>query len=197
MLGRRSLAERAFIWTSFLGQLRILRSWLVKPNRRSTTIDDGWNRFAGLSSRGACQRPLLVYPHHDLKTAVRSRLTLLEELEVAKIMSAAVANRLQVITQRGGITSREVAQLLDTTPETVSRWNSGKVGPRPESLERILALEFLLDELSEFYTSDEARLWLFSPHKLLERERPADRIQQGRLNDVLALIDQLRDGAYA
>jgi hypothetical protein len=57
-------------------------------------------------------------------------------------------------------------------------------------------LEFLLQELGEFYHPEEARLWLFSPHRLLGGERPADRIQQGRIDDVLALLDQLRDGAY-
>ncbi len=32
--------------------------------------------------------------------------------------------------------------------------------------------------------------------RLLGGERPADRIQQGKTDDVLALIAQLRDGAF-
>ncbi len=112
-------------------------------------------------------------------------------------MAGAVARRLDIIKERGGIKSREVAQLLETTPETVSRWQTGKVEPRPDSLHRLLALEFVLEELAAFYEPDEARLWLFSPHRLLAGERPADRIQQGRLDDVLAIIEQLRTGAYA
>jgi Protein of unknown function (DUF2384) len=39
-------------------------------------------------------------------------------------------------------------------------------------------------------------MWLFAPRRLLGGERPADRIQQGKLDDVLALIAQLRDGAF-
>ncbi|MGH3968988.1 MAG: antitoxin Xre/MbcA/ParS toxin-binding domain-containing protein [Mycobacterium sp.] len=39
-------------------------------------------------------------------------------------------------------------------------------------------------------------MWLFSPHRLLGGERPADRIAHGDADAVLALIDQLRDGAY-
>ena len=111
-------------------------------------------------------------------------------------MAGAVATRLDSIRERGGIKSREVAQLLDTTPQTVSRWKTGKVEPQSESLHRLLALEWLIGELAEFYSPDEARLWLFSPHRLLAGERPADRIQQGRTDDVLALIMQLRDGAF-
>ena len=111
-------------------------------------------------------------------------------------MASAVAVRLDSIRDRGGIKSREVAQLLDTTPQTVSRWRTGKVEPQPDRLQRLLTLEWLLGELAEFYEPQEARLWLFAPHRLLGGERPADRIQQGKLDDVLAVIAQLRDGAF-
>jgi transcriptional regulator with XRE-family HTH domain len=111
-------------------------------------------------------------------------------------MSSALANRIDVIKRRGGINAREVAQLLDTTPETVSRWNTGKVEPQPDRLQKLLTLEWLLEELADFYPPDEARLWLFSPHRLLGGKRPADRIQEGSLEDVLAIIAQLKDGAY-
>jgi transcriptional regulator with XRE-family HTH domain len=111
-------------------------------------------------------------------------------------MAGAVATRLNVIRDRGGIKAREVAQLLDTTPQTVSRWHTGKVEPQPERLQRLLTLEWLISELSEFYEPDEAHLWLFAPHRLLGGERPADRIQEGKVDDVLALIAQLRDGAF-
>src|SRR5207249_6317935 len=99
-------------------------------------------------------------------------------------MASALAERLERIKELGGITGRDVAQLLDTTPETVSRWSSGKVGPQRERLQRLLELEFFLSELSEFYTPEEARLWLFAPHKLLAGDTPADRIRSGKTQDV-------------
>jgi transcriptional regulator with XRE-family HTH domain len=108
----------------------------------------------------------------------------------------AVASRLDTIRKRGGIRSREVAQLLDTTPETISRWQRGRVEPGPDRLQRLLTLEWLIEQLSDLYAPDEARLWLFSHHRLLHGDRPADRIQHGQVDDVLALIAQLRDGAY-
>ncbi len=111
-------------------------------------------------------------------------------------MSDALARKLESIKQHGGVSSREIAQLLDTTPETVSRWSTGKVGPRPNKLEQLLTLEWLMDQLAEFFESDEARLWLFSPHRLIGGERPADLIQQGRVKEVVALIEQLKDGAF-
>jgi uncharacterized protein (DUF2384 family) len=111
-------------------------------------------------------------------------------------MGSALARRIDSITDKGGIKAREVAQLLDTTPETVSRWRSGRVEPRPDGLERLLILEYLVGELVEIFGPEEARLWLFAPHPLLEGERPADLIQQGRVEEVRAIIAQLQDGAY-
>jgi transcriptional regulator with XRE-family HTH domain len=111
-------------------------------------------------------------------------------------MAGAVATRLDRVQQKGGITAREVAQLLNTTPETVSRWRAGKTQPQPDRLHCLLSLEWLISELSDLYGPEEARLWLFSPHKLLAGERPADRIQQGKIEDVLTVIAQLKDGAY-
>lgn len=58
-------------------------------------------------------------------------------------------------------------------------------------------LAWLTEELAEFYPPDEAHLWLFSPHRLLEGQPPADRIEEDRVDDVLALIAQLRNGSYA
>jgi transcriptional regulator with XRE-family HTH domain len=112
-------------------------------------------------------------------------------------MSEAVAERLENIRQRGGIKSREIAQLLGTTPETVSRWKAGRVYPQSDRLKLLLALEWLVGELAGFYEPEEARLWLFSPHKLLGGKTPAERIQKGHIDDVLAIIAQLEDGAYA
>ncbi len=120
-----------------------------------------------------------------------------ESSEEEQKMANAIAKRLNRIREKAGIKGREIAQLLDTTQETVSRWNTGKVDPQPEHLRRLLTLEWLVEELGESYEPDEARLWLFAPNRLLGGESPAQRIQGGRLDDVLAVIHQLRDGAYA
>jgi transcriptional regulator with XRE-family HTH domain len=109
---------------------------------------------------------------------------------------SALRKRLENIRDKSGITFREVAQLLDTTPQTVSRWQSGESSPHPKSLDRLLTLDWLAEQLAQFYAPDEAKLWLFSRHQLLGGERPADRIAQGRIEDVLQLIEQLQSSAY-
>lgn len=111
-------------------------------------------------------------------------------------MAGAVARRLESIRTRGGIKGRELALLLNTTPETVSRWQTGKAEPQRNRLEQLLTLEWLMDQLAEFYAPDEARLWLFARNRLLEGDTPAERIQAGQVEDVLALIEQLKTGAF-
>jgi len=111
-------------------------------------------------------------------------------------MTSAVAHRLDSIKDRAGVRSREIAELLDTTPQTVSRWQQGRVDPHPAKLHQLLALEWLATQLAEFYEPGDARLWLYSPHKLLGGKQPAELIADGDIESVLTLIDQLRDGAY-
>ena len=108
----------------------------------------------------------------------------------------AIARKLEVIEKKGAMRSVDIANLLGTRPETVSRWNQGKAFPRPEAQKTLLELEYLIEQLADFYEPREARLWLFSRQKRLGGLTPAELIQQGKIEEVLAVIDQLRDGAY-
>jgi uncharacterized protein (DUF2384 family) len=53
-----------------------------------------------------------------------------------------------------------------------------------------------VQDLAELYAPDEAHLWLFSPRKRLDGDRPADLIQSGRTEELLQIIAQLKDGAF-
>ena len=86
--------------------------------------------------------------------------------------------------------------MLEVRPETVSRWNNGKAFPHPKTEKQLLELEYLVDQLSDFYEPADARLWLFSRQRLLNNETPAELIQKERIDEVLALVHQLRDGIY-
>lgn len=52
------------------------------------------------------------------------------------------------------------------------------------------------DRLAAFYAPNEARVWLRAPHPMLGNERAIDRINAGRTEDVLAIIEALELGAY-
>ena len=111
-------------------------------------------------------------------------------------MSNAVARKLDSIRNKGGLKNIDVANVLGLRPETVSRWNQGKAFPQPEAERALLELEYIVDELSDFYDPREARLWLFSRQKLLDGQIPAELIQEGRTEEVRSMIAQLRDGVF-
>jgi transcriptional regulator with XRE-family HTH domain len=111
-------------------------------------------------------------------------------------MTNAVARKLESIRSKGGLRNVDVANVLGLRPEQVSRWNQGKAFPHPDAEKTLLELEYIVDELSDFYDPQEARLWLFSRQKLLGGEIPAELIQKGRIDEVRSMIAQLRDGVF-
>lgn len=105
-------------------------------------------------------------------------------------------DRLVLLRDRGGLNARDVAALLDATPQTISRWQTGKGEPAGRRSARLAVLEAVVDELAAFYPSHRVHDWIFNPHRLLGHAKPAERIQAGRGDEVLAVIAQLRDGAF-
>ena len=109
-----------------------------------------------------------------------------------------LAGRLDGIQSHFGITGAEVAQILETSPLTISRWRTGRSSPRQKPLEHLLLIAWLADELSSLYAPEEARIWLYSPHPMLSNKRPVDLISEGResIQQVIAIINQLKDSAF-
>jgi len=112
------------------------------------------------------------------------------------MQSNAIARRLGTIQAKGAMRSADIANVLDVRPETVSRWNQGKAFPHPATEKLLLELEFIVDQLADFYEPREARLWIFSRQKLLGGEAPAELIQKGRVDEVITAVNQLRDGVF-
>ena len=111
-------------------------------------------------------------------------------------MTGAVAKRLESIREKAAMRSIEVAQLLGTRPETVSRWNKGRAYPQPNTEKTLLELEYIVDQLADFYEPNEARQFIFAPQRLLDGRSPADLIQNGRIEDVRHLVAQLREAVH-
>lgn len=109
----------------------------------------------------------------------------------------AVAQRLDTISEKTGAKEREVAQLLQTTPQTLHRWRTGQVEPQTAHLRRILDLSYAAEELAELYPPDEARAWLFAKNRLLSGRRPVELIADDDIDTVLEVIAQLKDSAYS
>jgi transcriptional regulator with XRE-family HTH domain len=107
-------------------------------------------------------------------------------------VTSAFARKLESIRDKGGMRYTDLADLLGIRPETVSRWNQGRNYPHAGTEKTLLELEYIVDKLSDFYGPEEARLWLFSRQKQLSGLSPAELIRQGRIDEVLRQVNQLR-----
>jgi transcriptional regulator with XRE-family HTH domain len=111
-------------------------------------------------------------------------------------MTSAVAKIIDDLRDRGGLKGTDVANIAEVSPATVSRWTAGKALPHPKTQLLISDLRYVVDRLSEFYTPEETRLWLYSKHRLLAGERAIDLINQGRTDEVLEVIESLDEGTF-
>jgi len=100
------------------------------------------------------------------------------------------------LRNRGGLLGRDIANIVGVSPAMVARWSDGIGQPSPHTQAVIASLHYIVERLSDVYTADEARRWLYARHSLLNGERAVDLITQGRTEDVLAVIDRLEAGAY-
>jgi transcriptional regulator with XRE-family HTH domain len=111
-------------------------------------------------------------------------------------MTTAVSRILDDLRSRGGLQGKDIANIVDVSTATVSRWSNGNGTPTLRTQTVIADLRYVVDRLSDFYTADETRLWLHTRHALLNGERAIDLINADRTEEVLAVIDRLDAGAY-
>ena len=111
-------------------------------------------------------------------------------------MSTALSRILERLRDDGGLHGKDIANIAAVSPATVSRWSSGKASPDLHTQTVIAELRYVVDRLGDFYTPDEIRLWLHTPHPMLDGARAIDVITAGRTEEVLAVIEALETGAY-
>lgn len=114
----------------------------------------------------------------------------------APVMSTAVSKILDHLRDDGGLQGKDIANIVAVSPATVSRWFSGKATPDLRTQTVIAELRYVVDRLSDFYTPEETRIWLHTPHQMLKGERAIDLINAGRTEEVLAVIESLDTGAF-
>jgi transcriptional regulator with XRE-family HTH domain len=114
----------------------------------------------------------------------------------AHVRATAVSRILDHLKDDGGLQGKDIANIVSVSPATVSRWLSGKATPDLRTQTVIAELRYVVDRLSDFYSPDETRLWLHARHPMLGAGRAIDLINNGRTEEVLAVIEALDSGAY-
>lgn len=103
----------------------------------------------------------------------------------------AAAGYLDGLQSDGGLRGTDIANVVDVSKATVSRWRSGQVKPQPKHELILSDLYYVVRRLQEFYSSQEIRSWLYARHPQLGGERAIDLIHDDRTLDVLKVLDRL------
>jgi hypothetical protein len=110
--------------------------------------------------------------------------------------SGAVPRYIDELNETGGLSGTDIANIVDVSKATVSRWKAGTVKPQPGTQLVLSDLYFVVGRLSEYYTADEIRTWLYARHPQLNGARAIDFINQNKSEDVLRVIDRLDAEVY-
>jgi uncharacterized protein (DUF2384 family) len=108
----------------------------------------------------------------------------------------AIAKVLVDIATDGGLSGVDIANAVDVSKATVSRWKSGLMRPQPRHELILSDLRYVVGRLQEFYTTEEVRLWLYARHPQLDGQRAIDLIHDDRTGEVLAILERLESGVY-
>ena len=96
----------------------------------------------------------------------------------------------------GGLKGVDIANFADVSKATVSRWSTSRKSPHPKTQLVLSNLHYIVMRLSEYYSAEEIRLWLYAMHPQLNGERPIDLIHDGRSEAVLDIINRLDEDVY-
>ena len=96
----------------------------------------------------------------------------------------------------GGLKGTDIANFTGVSKATVSRWSSGRKSPHPKTQLIMSDLSYVVMRLSEYYSQEEIRAWLYARHPQLEGRRAIDLIQDERTEDVISILDRLDADAY-
>jgi uncharacterized protein (DUF2384 family) len=107
------------------------------------------------------------------------------------VRSGAMRRYIDELSDVGGLSGTDIANIADVSKATVSRWKAGSVKPQPDTQLVISDLHYVVGRLSEYYTPEEIRVWLFALHPQLNNERAIDVINSGRSVEVLRILDRL------
>ena len=99
---------------------------------------------------------------------------------------------------RAKLSQEGLANLLDTSWVSVSRWERSVTKPSPGAQARLERLAKLVARIGDALPADELPRFLQTPQPLLRGYRPLDLLQSGyAFEDLLAFVESAKSGDMA
>jgi transcriptional regulator with XRE-family HTH domain len=96
-----------------------------------------------------------------------------------------------------GLSERELAQALGTTPRTLRRWLAKETVPQPGMRERIEDLMQVLRDLHGSVRPEAVPKWARRRVDLLGGRRPVELLVCGEIEPLIEVAEGLRTGAFS
>jgi DNA-binding transcriptional regulator YiaG len=122
------------------------------------------------------------------RTAVTSRET--DEHDAASSNNLTYLRIVEQVTG-SGISQRELSAAVGASVRSVQNWASGETAPRGASREKLLDVQFMVDELRSVYTDEGIEIWLHARNRNLGGSRPIDLLTSGEVEPVLEEAQRL------
>jgi len=107
-----------------------------------------------------------------------------------------IARNIADLEDLGGLRGTDIANIVDVSKATVSRWRTGSIKPQPRNELILSDLHYVVRRLQDYYTSEEIRTWLYARHPQLDGARAIDLINDDRTIEVLSVLDRLDSDGY-
>lgn len=113
-----------------------------------------------------------------------------------RMQTKPVGQFIERLRQTGGLKGTDIANFAGVSAATVSRWANGRKTPHPRTQLIMSDLSYVVLRLSEYYSQEEIRAWLYALHPQLDGARAIDLIHSERTEEVIAILDRLDADAY-
>ncbi len=115
---------------------------------------------------------------------------------MSSVLKKPVVWFLSDLEETGGLKGTDIANFTDVSKATVSRWTNGQKSPHPRTQLILSDRHYGVMRLSEYYSAEEIRAWLYARHPQLEGARAIDRIHEDRSEEVLNILERLDADVY-
>ncbi len=115
---------------------------------------------------------------------------------MSSLLEKPVVRFLNDLRETGGLKGTDIANFTDVSKSTVTRWSQGQKSPHARTQLILSDLHYVVMRLSEYYSAEETRAWLYAMHPQLEGERAIDLIHEDRSEEILNILDRLDADVY-
>lgn len=99
-----------------------------------------------------------------------------------------------VADTRRALTLAEIGEIVGAGERSIQKWAAGDARPEGAKRDRLLELQYVIEELSDVYKPEGVEIWLHSRQRALGDRRPLDVLKAGEFHTVLRLVQGLAGG---